>query len=326
MFTISVIMPTYNYAQYLSRAIDSVLAQTYKDFEIIVIDDGSTDHTKEVLRPYMDKIRYVYQQNQGIAAARNRGIKEAQGKWIAFLDSDDSWVPEKLAIQADIMVKDPSVGLIYGKVTLFREDGTRVEVYPTREPGRNAQELAERLGYLPTSTIMASKDLVLQVGLFDEDLPTSEDLDLWVRIARVAKIHEVDSPILARHYIHGSNITSNEMKMYEGWVKFHYKVLREYKDISPAKIFRVLTKNEYALARVYCGQKKFKQALCLARRAILRHPHVGTFFYSPGDSIVMKIKKFLNPYFLCFSIGKYKNADAARKLFSYAAKKIRRTK
>ena len=299
MIQISVIIPTYNYAKYLPRAIDSVLAQTYKDFEIIVVDDGSTDHTKEVLMPYVDKIRYIYQPNQGISAARNRGLKESQGRWIAFLDADDSWIPEKLALQIDIPAKDPLVKLIYGKVILFREDGTVVENYPTRDPGRNAQELAERLGYLPTSTIMASKDIIMKVGSFDEDLPTSEDVDLWVRIARVAKIYEVNEPILAYHYNHGGNTTSNEMKMYEGWVRFHYKVLREYKDITPAKIFRILAKNEYALARIYCGQKKFKESLTYALRAIRRRPNVGSFFYSSGDGIMIRIKKFFNPYFFC---------------------------
>ena len=247
----------------------------------------------------MDKIRYIYQPNQGISAARNRGIKESQGKWVAFLDSDDSWIPEKLAIQINITTNDPSVGLVCGKVTLFREDGKIIEVYPTRDPGRNAQDLAERLGHLPTPTIMVLKSLILQVGLFDENLPASEDLDLWVRIVRAAKIYEIRSPILAHVYNHGSNVSFNDMKMYEGWVRFHYKVLREYKDISPAKIFRTLAKNEYALARIYCDQKKFKQSLVLAFRAIRRHPYVGTFFYLPGDSIIMKIKKLFNPYFLC---------------------------
>lgn len=300
MKKISVIIPTYNYARYLPRAIDSVLSQTYKDYEIVVVDDGSTDNTKEVLGPYMDKIRYIYQSNTGISGARNRAIKESQGKYIAFLDADDSWVPEKLTIQMDVFEKNPSVGLVYSKVTLFREDGTIVEVYPTRDPGKNAQELAERLGYLPTSTIMASKSLVEQVGSFDENLPTSEDLDLWVRIARAARIYEVAGPVLAYHYNHGGNISSKEMKMYEGWVRFHHKVLREYTDIPSVNILRTLSKNEYALARVYCGQKKFKQSLEHAGRAIARHPQVGMFFYEPGDSKKMKVKKFFNPYFLYF--------------------------
>src|SRR5690349_3602213 len=106
---VSVIIPTYNRAQFIARAVDSVLEQTYKDFEIIVIDDGSSDNTQEILKAYEGKIRYVYQQNKGISAARNRGIQEAKGEYIAFLDSDDVWKPEKLSVQVAILDVNPHV-------------------------------------------------------------------------------------------------------------------------------------------------------------------------------------------------------------------------
>ncbi|MCK4819314.1 glycosyltransferase family 2 protein, partial [bacterium] len=106
---VSVIIPTCNRAEYITQAIDSVLAQTYTDYEIIVVDDGSTDNTKEVMEPYMDRIRYIYQENAGVSAARNTGIKAAKGDWVAFLDSDDEWLPGKLAVQIRAVERHPQL-------------------------------------------------------------------------------------------------------------------------------------------------------------------------------------------------------------------------
>lgn len=119
--TVSVVIPTYNRAKYVTETIDSVLSQSYTDYEIIVVDDGSTDNTREALAPYMDRIRYIHQQNSGVSAARNRGIKAARGKWIAFLDSDDIWLPEKLAVQIKDISKYPGVCLHTTNAGLYRE-------------------------------------------------------------------------------------------------------------------------------------------------------------------------------------------------------------
>ena len=296
--SVSVIIPTYNYARFLPRAIESVLNQTCQDFEIIVVDDGSTDNTKEVLMPFMGRIRYIYEDNRGISGARNRGIRESKGTYIAFLDSDDTWASEKLAVQLNIFKNNNHIGLIYSKTSLFNESGKMVDLCPTREPGKNSQELAERLGYLPTSTIMTKREYFDKVGLFDETLTTSEDLDMWTRIGRVAQIYEVKDKFLARHYNHGENISANELKMYEGWVRFHYKVLKEYSDIASQAIANKLSQNEYALSRIYYRQKKFFDCLYHLKKAIGRNPNVGLFFYTPQDSFWAKIKKIINPYFL----------------------------
>lgn len=110
--TVSVIIPSYNSAFYLLETLDSVLLQSYQDFEIILVDDGSTDNTKEVIQPYLKYINYVYQENKGPAPARNTGIRGARGKYIAFNDSDDSWLPQKLAIQIDYFQNHPEIGLV----------------------------------------------------------------------------------------------------------------------------------------------------------------------------------------------------------------------
>ena len=203
-----------------------------------------------------------------------------------------------MAVQLNIFKDNNHIGLIYSKTSLFNESGKMVDLCPTREPGKNSQELAERLGYLPTSTIMTKREYLDKVGLFDEALPTSEDLDMWTRIGRVAQIYEVQDTILAYHYNHGANISANEAKMYEGWVRFHNKVLKEYPDIASKAVTAKLSQNEYALGRLYYSQKKFSDCLHHLKRALWRNPSVGVFFYTRQDSPWAKIKKLFNPYFL----------------------------
>ena len=123
MSTVSIVIPTFNRRNYITIALDSVLAQTYTNYEIIIIDDGSSDNTKEVLTPYWDKIRYFYQDNRGIPATRNRGIREAKGDYIAFLDSDDYWLPEKLERQIDYFEKNPHCGMVATRCSSITPDG-----------------------------------------------------------------------------------------------------------------------------------------------------------------------------------------------------------
>ena len=126
---VSVIIPTYNRSKYVTKAIDSVLAQTYRDFEIIVVDDGSTDNTKEVLKPYTDRIKYLYQENTGVSAARNAGIRAAGGQWIAFLDSDDEWLPEKLSIQMDYLSRHNEIVAFITNVKFILPDNKSINLF-----------------------------------------------------------------------------------------------------------------------------------------------------------------------------------------------------
>jgi glycosyltransferase involved in cell wall biosynthesis len=120
---VSVVIPTYNRQDLLGRAIESVLKQTVPVSEIIVIDDGSTDATRELARAYRDSIRYVYQENRGTAAARNRGIRESRFQWVAFLDHDDEWLPEQIALQLHALAQGPQAVLCYGSFVFFGLDG-----------------------------------------------------------------------------------------------------------------------------------------------------------------------------------------------------------
>jgi len=169
MSKVSVIIPTYNCVNYLLSAMESVFAQTYQDFEVIVVDDGSTDGTREVLSPYTDKIKYIYQENRGVSSARNRGVRESVGEYIAFLDADDVWVGEdKLSIQVDVLERNEKVGLVYGKMAMVDSSGKQYGIKPEKTVGPTFKELIETGGHIPTSTVLVRKKCFEKAGYFDE--------------------------------------------------------------------------------------------------------------------------------------------------------------
>ena len=205
---VSVIIPTYNRANYLSRAIDSVFDQTYQDFEVIVVDDGSMDNTKEVLAKYNSKIRYFYQENRGVSTARNVGIREARGEWIAFLDSDDIWLPKKLELQSNITKTYSEVQAISTDAELFDETGIIRSslMRPGKIPGKqnlryNISQREVNDGAIFTydniykklilsgsffilPTMLIRKNCLLRVGLFNTELTFAEDYELMLKIAQ----------------------------------------------------------------------------------------------------------------------------------------------
>ena len=186
---VSVIIPTYNSAQFIAETLESVFAQTYKDYGVIVVDDGSTDNTKEVLKPYMSKIRYIYKENGGAASARNVGIKNAQGEYIAFLDSDDLWLPEKLEKQIEYFGKHPQIDMVFANCIRFGEEVSNVR-NDTKFISNDMFVNIWWYNIVPTSTVMLRKSCFEKVGLFDEarELETTEDAEMWLRIARECEV------------------------------------------------------------------------------------------------------------------------------------------
>ena len=182
--TISVIIPTYNCDRYIAQAIDSVLAQKDCEYEIIVIDDGSTDKTRDVLQPYNHLIRYILQKNQGVAAARNRGITEAEGELIAFLDADDYFLPSKLAAQATIFAKRPNLGIVHSGWARVSPQGKKLlEVRPwEKSPQLNLEDWLRWRPVLP-SAMMFRREWLEYVGGFDSRFPPAEDTELVLRLA-----------------------------------------------------------------------------------------------------------------------------------------------
>lgn len=189
---VSVIIPTYNRAHCITEAIDSVLAQSYQQFEIIVIDDGSDDDTKDKLACYANKIRYFYQENSGVSVARNLGIQEAHGEWVAFLDSDDIWEPDKLKVQVeDLCATPPAVahmvdisilnGLAILCPSLFKLRRSLIEF--SQQPFRNRPLLDVTKVQFFTSSWLVKRDVLISAGYFDPTLKIFEDFDMLSRVA-----------------------------------------------------------------------------------------------------------------------------------------------
>jgi len=179
---VSVIIPTYNRAAYLQKALQSVKEQTYQTLEIIIIDDGSVDDTRKMLENYGGELHYFYQENRGISGARNAGIRRAHGEYIAFLDSDDFWLPDKTEQQLAIFKQHPEYGLVASRCASIRLDGSYRE---KNRPGRSGWVLEDlfKANFIRTSAAMVKQECFKNIGLFDEDLKECEEYDLWLRIA-----------------------------------------------------------------------------------------------------------------------------------------------
>lgn len=189
---ISVVIPAYNAGGFIKRTIDSVLAQTYRDYEVIVVDDGSTDNTAEAVRSYAGKVRYIYQENAGDGPARNTGIRAAKGDWIAFLDHDDEWLPQKLELQMKLLDRNPALrwcGANYYMSCLGRRDAVgNVTALQKALAGRDYFEnfftaVGQKGCSLITTTMVIHKEVFEQAGLFDSCWLLCADFDMWWRIA-----------------------------------------------------------------------------------------------------------------------------------------------
>jgi glycosyltransferase involved in cell wall biosynthesis len=215
MKTVSVIIPAYNYARYVSEAIDSVLAQTYPPLEVIVVDDGSTDDTPNVLAAYGDRIRAIRQVNQGVAAARNTGIAAARGEYVAFIDSDDTWEPRKLELQMARFDAEPDLGLVHCGGEAFDDQGKSLGVVLDGREGWVGIEMLQldhEVIQLPGSSVVVPRRVAEEVGGFDVRLPPSEDWDFCYRVATRYRVGYVRQPLF-RYRLHGGGIHLNIRKM-----------------------------------------------------------------------------------------------------------------
>jgi len=193
---VSVIVPCYNVEPYLKRALDSVFAQTYSDFRVCAVDDGSTDGTLQVLETYADRGCFLSQPHAGPAAARNRAIQMSDSPFVAFLDADDEWLPAKLERQISLLKQDPTLGLVCSLCAIHETGSDRSFIFTTGDvpgPGRLFEQ-SVRDGFVRTPTVVVRRRCLEEVGLFNESLAVSEDRNLWLRIAarwRIAFLPEV---------------------------------------------------------------------------------------------------------------------------------------
>lgn len=267
----SVIIPTYNRALKCVRAVESVLAQTFNDYDIWVIDDGSTDPTALSLQPYMDKIHYIRQKNSGVAEARNTGIRSSKGRNLAFLDSDDVWYPNKLEAIADEIRNHSEAGLFYSGAHFCDEQGNILWEVKARYP-KNYYLALLKADFIVASSIVVTRQCLDQIGLFDGRVNSCEDWDLLIRIARRYPI-QPSSKILVKYERSGSEkITSQHLN----WIAIQQKVL-EYAfqndpELSPNIIKSSLASLAYVRGRIFLDHDEPEEALRSFNYAFTQDP------------------------------------------------------
>jgi glycosyltransferase involved in cell wall biosynthesis len=213
---VSVVIPTLNYGEFIGDAIESVLSQTHKAFEVIVVDDGSYDDTERVVRSYGQNVKYLHQKNAGVSSARNRGIAESRGDFVAFLDADDFWLPEKIEKQVRKITEDNRTGLVHCGINEFDDStGETLQLHLNGKEGFLAQDLAlfkQPVIIGPGSTVMVAREVFNDVGAFDTRLKHAEDWEFCFRVSMKYRIGFVPE-ILVNYRNHGINATKNVAEM-----------------------------------------------------------------------------------------------------------------
>jgi glycosyltransferase involved in cell wall biosynthesis len=267
----SVIIPTYNRAGMVGDAVRSVLEQTFRDYEIIVVDDGSTDGTREALGPFADRIRYVHQENGGVAAARNRGIAESRGEYLAFLDSDDLFAPSMLEEALRTFERHPDAGAVFTAEIDLDAQGRQRRVSTKRTPG----EFFTPAGMIGRDTRVGSgrpgivrRKWVEQLGGFDETLGPV-DSDLWIRYSFHMPMVLQPEPLVIRRW-HGSHDSGNVRRDAVGWIRILEGVARDHPEFvreHPRVYRRTLAKEHMRYGRELLAEPGMRRE---ARAALLR--------------------------------------------------------
>ncbi len=224
----TIIIPTYNRKKQLPRAVDSVLCQSFSDYELIVVDDGSTDGTESLFQSQGSNIKYIWQKNSGVSAARNRGIEESTGEHIAFLDSDDTWHKEKLMRHHEFIANNSNIK-IHQTNDIWIRNGRRVN--PAKKHIKKEGEIfapSLKLCMISPSSVVMSRELFEKYGIFDPELPACEDYDLWLRITPFEEIGLIEESLITRYAGHGDQLSQK----YEAMDRFRLYALLKLKENS----------------------------------------------------------------------------------------------
>ncbi len=294
---VSVVIPCYNYARFLSAAIDSALRQTMRDIEIVVVDDGSADDTVEVARRYGDRVRCHRQENRGLSAARNTGCRIATGEYFAFLDADDLWDADKLERQLAVCARDEAVGLVSGQMRFVDASGGPM---PGDKPGATPGEtLADivRWGTAAPSSFMVRRRCFEEVGGFDERLKAMEDLDFCLRIARRHRIVHLPEPV-GSYRVHGPSLSGKPEKVYPSYITIFERLLHDPEACGS----RGLIRHRLARYRYFLGTHQVKagavrEGARLIRQSLGTWPFVG-WSLDPASSWWQRLGHVVKPYVL----------------------------
>lgn len=266
---VTVIIPSYNCAALLPRAIESALAQTFTSIAVIVVDDGSTDDTARVVQPYLSHIRYIRQNNKGLPGARNAGIRASRSPFVALLDADDAWVPEKLALQMTLF-DDPAVDIVYSDFRVEYSDGNVKESYLAERPLASEGDVTEayiQSRFLFPSSMVLRREAMEACGLFDETMLACEDIELFTKMCLRGKVARIDRPLMIRSE-GSSNITANGEKMQHYTLRAFHHLLGNV--AMPKRVRRVMRK-ELGLNYFHRGYQRFRLGkMSSARRDLLQ--------------------------------------------------------
>jgi glycosyltransferase involved in cell wall biosynthesis len=272
MVEVSVVIPTYNSAHYATTAVESVLAQTFTDTEIIVIDDGSTDETESAMGRFGPPVRYIKQANHGVASARNRGIAESRGRYIAFLDADDTWCPDKLEHQIEALAANPGYRACFSAFTRVDRNLVPQSVMRREQGNAKLEDLLLHGNVIGSiCTVIAERALFDHAGVFDPKLSQCADWDMWVRLAALTDFLYLDEPLVTYRQ-HDNNMSREPSLLERDSVRVLVKAfaMAQLPAELRAKRKRALARNDVVLAGCYLHARRYREvAHCLRRAALL---------------------------------------------------------
>lgn len=242
---VSIVLPTYNRAYIIKRALQSILAQTYQDFELLVIDDGSTDNTREVVESFKDpRIHFIQCSHQGGAAARNTGIREAKGAYIAFQDSDDEWLPSKLEKQVTLLSKASfDIGVVYTGCYKTSKSGEKIYIPSDEIKQKEGNVYKEMLigNFVTNQVALVRKECFEQLGGYDESLPGMHELDLWLRISKKYRFAYIPEPLVITYFTKDSITAHHDFRLRGREIIFqkHFREFQEYPSIFAMHAFTI---------------------------------------------------------------------------------------
>lgn len=298
--SVSVIIPAYNVTDFIAETLKSVFAQTYTDYEVIVINDGSPDvaELEKVLEPYCDRIVYIKQQNRGVSGARNTGLRLARAPFVALLDGDDAWLPNYLAVQMEIIKKDPTTDVVYGNAILF---GNKVyagrkwmDMFPSEGEVTFERLVSQQCNVL--TSVTARRETMLHVGLFDESLRSSEDFDMWLRITKKGGRIVYHRQVLFRYRSRPNSLSNERVRMCNQILKVLSKA-EQTLDLTPNEQ-RSLQKSKIRFqATLDLIEGKIYFFKGDAKSAIEKLTKANTFFKSRKISLLLQLLR-VAPRFL----------------------------
>jgi glycosyltransferase involved in cell wall biosynthesis len=275
---VSIVIAAYNYARFLAEALESVMAQTFADYEVLVIDDGSSDDTDAVVQPFLadPRVHYYRTPHLGQPGAKNTGIRLARAPLLAFLDADDLWLPDKLARQVALLRADPGLGVVHTRRLLIDEGGRELEYEQPELPRGSVLPLLFRDNFVCFSSVLARREVLEEAGGFDEGLSLAIDYDLWLRVARRHRFDHVDEPLVCYRTGHASLSRRIEERL-----AAVYHIRRRFLDdqggralLGPALVRRAEAETCHHLGVVTRGRSRLA-ALPWHLRAVGRDPTCG---------------------------------------------------